>query len=58
MEHYRHHYQVTTPVQEAVLRDFLRESVLEVDEDGSEDGLIQRGRSLRVKLWWDSRDFG
>ncbi|MEA1985158.1 MAG: class I SAM-dependent methyltransferase [Euryarchaeota archaeon] len=66
VEHYRHHYQVTTPVQEAVLRDFLRESVLEVDENGSKDGsgnggtngLVQRGRSLRAKLWWDSRDFG
>ncbi len=42
-------YRVTSPTQEKVLRDYLSTTLLQ--ENG--DGLLQKGATTRVKLWWE-----
>jgi hypothetical protein len=48
LDYLRPQYQVTTDLQESMLRDYLDTNLAK--EDGS---LILRNNSIRVKIWWE-----
>ncbi|MDD2439787.1 MAG: class I SAM-dependent methyltransferase [Methanosarcinaceae archaeon] len=47
LEHFEPHYGIKTEAQKAILRDYLKEVLLE--EKGS---FVHKGWSTRVKIWW------